>query len=74
MRNVRAWIVLTVVFAILATQGSDASVQPREEYSAILSNISNAGGHTTNFSPLRKGVEIMSSIYRMPAAWFRARA
>ena len=38
------------------------------------SNISNAGGHTTNFSPLRKGVEIMSTIYRMPAAHFRARA
>ena len=37
------------------------------------SNISNAGGHTTNFSPLRKGVEIMSSIYRVPAAHFRAR-
>jgi aerobic carbon-monoxide dehydrogenase large subunit len=38
------------------------------------SNISNAGAHTTNFSPLQKGVEIMSSIYRMPAAHFRARA
>ena len=38
------------------------------------SNIGNAGAHTANFSPLRKGVEIMSSIYRMPAAWFRARA
>ncbi|MBI3918906.1 MAG: xanthine dehydrogenase family protein molybdopterin-binding subunit [Betaproteobacteria bacterium] len=37
------------------------------------SNISNAGGHTTNFSPLRKGVEIMSTIYRVPAAHFRAR-
>jgi carbon-monoxide dehydrogenase large subunit len=38
------------------------------------SNVSNAGAHTTNFSPLRKGVEIMSSIYRMPAAHFRARS
>lgn len=38
------------------------------------SNIGNAGAHTTNFSPLQKGVEIMSSIYRMPAAHFRARA
>ena len=37
------------------------------------SNVSNAGGHTTNFSPLRKGVEISSSIYRVPAAHFRAR-
>jgi len=38
------------------------------------SNIGNAGAHTTNFSPLQKGVEIMSSIYRMPAAHCRARA
>jgi carbon-monoxide dehydrogenase large subunit len=38
------------------------------------SNLSNAGAHTTNFSPLQKGVEIMSSIYRMPTAHFRARA
>ncbi len=38
------------------------------------SNIGNAGAHTTNFSPLQKGVEIASSIYRMPAADFRARA
>ena len=44
MRNVRAWTVLTAMIAVLATQISDASVQPREEYSAILSNISNAGG------------------------------
>jgi aerobic carbon-monoxide dehydrogenase large subunit len=38
------------------------------------SNIGNAGGHTGSFTPLQKGVEIMSSIYRMPAAHFRARA
>jgi aerobic carbon-monoxide dehydrogenase large subunit len=38
------------------------------------SNIGNAGAHTTNFSPLQKGIEIMSSIYRMPCAHFRARA
>lgn len=38
------------------------------------SNIGNAGAHTGNFSPLQKGVEIMSSIYRVPAAHFRARA
>ena len=38
------------------------------------SNISNAGGHTTNYSPLQKGVEIMTTIYRIPAAHFRARA
>ncbi len=38
------------------------------------SNISNAGAHTTNYSPLQKGVEIMTTIYRIPAAYFRARA
>ncbi|MGH7246831.1 MAG: xanthine dehydrogenase family protein molybdopterin-binding subunit, partial [Pseudomonadota bacterium] len=38
------------------------------------SNLGNLGGHTTNFSMVQKGVEIMSSIYRVPAAHFRARA
>ncbi len=38
------------------------------------SNIGNAGGHTGSYTPLQKGVEIMSSIYRMPCAHFRARA
>jgi aerobic carbon-monoxide dehydrogenase large subunit len=38
------------------------------------SNISNAGAHTTNYSPLQKGVEIMTTVYRVPAAYFRARA
>ena len=38
------------------------------------SNISNIGAHAVNFQPLQKGVEIMSSIYRVPAAHFRARA
>jgi aerobic carbon-monoxide dehydrogenase large subunit len=38
------------------------------------SNISNAGAHTTNYSPLQKGVEIMTTVYRISAAYFRARA
>jgi carbon-monoxide dehydrogenase large subunit len=38
------------------------------------SNVGNLGSHTGNFSMVQKGVEIMSSIYRMPAAHFRARA
>ena len=37
------------------------------------SNVGNLGSHTGNFSMVQKGVEIMSSIYRMPAAFFRAR-
>jgi aerobic carbon-monoxide dehydrogenase large subunit len=36
-------------------------------------NIGNLGAQTGNFSMVQKGVEIMSSIYRMPAAHFRAR-
>ncbi len=38
------------------------------------SNISNAGAHTASFAPLKKGMAIMSSIYRMPTAYFRGRA
>jgi len=38
------------------------------------SNLGNLGGHTTNFAMVQKGVQMMSSIYRMPAAHFRARA
>jgi carbon-monoxide dehydrogenase large subunit len=37
-------------------------------------NVSNAGAHTTNFSALQKGVEIMTTVYRVPAAYFHARA
>jgi carbon-monoxide dehydrogenase large subunit len=38
------------------------------------SNLGNLGGHTTNFAMVQKGVQMMSSIYRVPAAHFRARA
>ena len=36
-------------------------------------NISNQGSHQTNYGPLKKGVEIMSSLYRVPTAHFGAR-
>jgi carbon-monoxide dehydrogenase large subunit len=36
-------------------------------------NIGNLGSHTGNFSMVQKGVEIASSIYRVPCAHFRAR-
>ena len=36
-------------------------------------NISNQGSHQTNYGPLKKGVEIMSSLYRVPTAHFVAR-
>jgi carbon-monoxide dehydrogenase large subunit len=36
-------------------------------------NIGNLGAHSGNYSMVQKGVEIMSSIYRMPVAHFRAR-
>ncbi|MGC2591960.1 MAG: xanthine dehydrogenase family protein molybdopterin-binding subunit [Xanthobacteraceae bacterium] len=38
------------------------------------SNLGNLGAHTTNFAMVQKGVQMMSSIYRVPAAHFRARA
>ena len=38
------------------------------------SNLGNLGAHATNFQMVQKGVQIMSSIYRIPAASFRARA
>jgi len=37
-------------------------------------NLGNLGAHSTSFSMVQKGVEIMSSIYRVPTAHFRARA
>jgi aerobic carbon-monoxide dehydrogenase large subunit len=36
-------------------------------------NVGNLGARTGNCSMVQKGVEIMSSIYRVPAAHFRAR-
>ena len=38
------------------------------------SNTSNVGAHTASFVPLTKGVEIMTGLYRIPAARFQARA
>ncbi|MDE0060903.1 MAG: xanthine dehydrogenase family protein molybdopterin-binding subunit, partial [Defluviicoccus sp.] len=38
------------------------------------SNLSNVGAHTVSFVPLIKGVEIMTGLYDVPAAHFRARA
>jgi aerobic carbon-monoxide dehydrogenase large subunit len=36
--------------------------------------ISNVGAHTVSFVPLTKGVSVLSSVYRIPAACIRARA
>jgi carbon-monoxide dehydrogenase large subunit len=36
-------------------------------------NVGNLGARTGNYSMVQKGVEIMSSIYRVPAAHFRVR-
>ena len=38
------------------------------------SNTSNVGAYTVSFVPLTKGVEIMTGLYDIPAAHFRARA
>jgi carbon-monoxide dehydrogenase large subunit len=37
------------------------------------SNLSNIGAYGVSFVPLTKGVEIMTGLYRIPAAYFRAR-
>jgi carbon-monoxide dehydrogenase large subunit len=37
------------------------------------SNISNLGAHCASFVPLRKGIGLMSSVYAIPAAFFRGR-
>jgi carbon-monoxide dehydrogenase large subunit len=36
--------------------------------------ISNVGAYPISFGPIQKGVEILSSIYHIPAVFFRARA
>ena len=36
--------------------------------------ISNVGAYPISFGPIQKGVEIISSIYHVPAVFFRARA
>ena len=38
------------------------------------SNLSNIGAHTVSWVPLTKGVELMTSVYRFPAAAARGRA
>ncbi len=38
------------------------------------SNISNLGAYTVSFQPMQKGVEIMTSLYRVPVVDFRVRA
>ncbi len=38
------------------------------------SNLSNLGAYAASFVPLTKGTELMTSIYRTPAARARARA
>jgi carbon-monoxide dehydrogenase large subunit len=37
------------------------------------SNVSNLGAYTSSIVPLTKGVEIMTGVYRIPVAYFRAR-
>ncbi|HEY1432000.1 MAG TPA: molybdopterin cofactor-binding domain-containing protein, partial [Stellaceae bacterium] len=37
------------------------------------SNLSNLGGHAVAFGPLQKGLGLMSSVYRIPIAYFRGR-
>jgi aerobic carbon-monoxide dehydrogenase large subunit len=38
------------------------------------SNLSNIGAHSASFVPLNKGVQLMTSLYTVPTAHYRARA
>jgi len=38
------------------------------------SNLSNVGAHTASFVALNKGAQLMTSVYRVPVAYVRARA
>src|SRR5262249_42422223 len=56
------------------TSEAELALDAKGRFLAIRgSNTGNLGALTGNFSMVQKGVEIMSSIYRMPAAHFRAR-
>jgi carbon-monoxide dehydrogenase large subunit len=56
------------------TSEAELALDAKGRFLAIRgSNTGNLGALTANFSMVQKGVEIMSSIYRMPTAHFRAR-
>ena len=56
------------------TSEAELALDKKGKFLAIRgSNTGNLGALTGNFSMVQKGVEIMSSIYRMPTAHFRAR-
>jgi len=62
-------------------QGRDLTVEAelaldaRGNFLALrASNLSNAGAHSASHVPLSKGASIITSVYRFPAAYVRARA
>jgi carbon-monoxide dehydrogenase large subunit len=53
--------------------GAELALDDKGRFLAMRgSNLGNLGAHTTNFAMVQKGVQMMSSIYRMPVAHFRA--
>ena len=54
---------------------AELALDGKDDFSRCAGSIiSNVGAHTVSFVPLIKGVSVMSSVYRMPAAHMRARA
>lgn len=54
---------------------AELALDSKGNFLAIRStNLSNAGAYSVNFGPLTKGVELMSGVYRINAAYVEARA
>jgi aerobic carbon-monoxide dehydrogenase large subunit len=54
---------------------AELALDPEGNFLAFRSsNLSNVGAHTVSFVPLTKGTELMTSLYRIPVAYVRARA
>jgi aerobic carbon-monoxide dehydrogenase large subunit len=54
---------------------AELALDPAGTFLALRGSIiSNVGAHTVSFVPLTKGVSVLSSVYRIPAACIRARA
>src|SRR4029079_11192395 len=53
----------------------ELALDPQGKFLALRSsNLSNLGAHTASFVALNKGVQLMPSVYAIPAAHLRARA
>ena len=57
--------------AISPSTPSSRSTRPAISWRLRGTNLSNVGAYTAHFTPLRKGLGIMSGVYRIPAVHFR---